>query len=57
MLQPRVSDISHHNTVTDFTTTGLWGIIHKATQGTGYRDPNYVGRRPLVAAAGMLLGA
>lgn len=56
-LQPRVTDISHHNTVTDLRASGLWGVIHKATQGSGYRDPTYVKRRPMAAAAGMLWGA
>lgn len=60
MLQPRVTDISHHNKVTDLRATanaGVWGIIHKATQGTGYRDPTYTQRRPLAQAAGMLWAA
>jgi lysozyme len=59
-MQPRVTDISHHNTVTDLhaaAAAGVWGVIHKATQGTGYRDPTYVQRRPKVAEAGMLWGA
>lgn len=60
MIQPRVTDISHHNTVVDLHATaaaGVWGVIHKATQGTGYRDPTYVVRRQPVADAGMLWGA
>lgn len=59
-LQPRVTDISHHNTVTDLRATanaGVWGVIHKATQGTGFRDKTYPQRRPLARAAGMLWGA
>lgn len=59
-LQPRVTDISHHNTVTDLRATanaGIWGVIHKATQGTGFRDKTYNTRRALARAAGMLWGA
>lgn len=60
LLQPRVTDISHHNTVTDLRATaaaGIWGVIHKATQGTGFRDKTYNTRRSLARAAGMLWGA
>lgn len=60
MLQPRVTDISHHNTVTDLRASanaGLWGVIHKATQGTGFRDKTYNQRRQLARAAGLLWGA
>lgn len=59
-LTPRVTDISHHNTVTNLRATaaaGIWGVIHKATQGTSYRDPDYVRRRQQVLQAGMLWGA
>lgn len=59
-LQPRVTDISHHNTVTDLRATavaGIWGVIHKATQGTGFRDKRYTERRGLARAAGLLWGA
>ncbi len=57
---PRVADISHHNVVSDLSLSvkaGLWGIIHKATQGVAYADPFYAPRRKLVADAGMLWGA
>ena len=60
MQQPRVVDISHHNTVHDLHATansGIWGIIHKATQGASYRDPTYAQRRRPVLDAGMLWGA
>ena len=49
-VTPRVIDISHHNEVYDFkmvATAGVWGVIHKATQGKAYVDPNYAGRRVL----------
>lgn len=57
---PRVADISHHNMVGDLANTaqaGVWGIIHKATQGAAYADPLYAARRKLALAAGMLWGA
>ncbi len=60
MLSPRVTDISHHNTVTDLKATamaGVWAVIHKATQGTSYRDPTYAQRRGPANEAGMLWGA
>lgn len=60
MLQPRVTDLSHHNTITDLRAAagaGLWGVINKATQGTTYRDPSYAQRRSQVLDAGMLWAA
>jgi len=60
LLTPRVTDISHHNTVTDLkaaAAAGLWGVIHKATQGTVYRDSTYVQRRAPAHDAGLLWGA
>lgn len=59
-MQPRVIDISHHNTVTSFDDVaahGVWGVIHKATQGSRYRDPDYAVRRTAANAAGLLWGA
>lgn len=59
-MTPRVVDISHHNTVVDLKATaaaGVWGIIHKSSQGAAYRDPNYAGRRSPAVAAGLLWGA
>lgn len=57
---PNVLDISHHNTINDFAAlkaAGVWGIIHKCTQGTGYVDPLYASRRKLATDAGLLWGA
>jgi lysozyme len=59
-MQPRVVDISHHNTVKDFgavAAAGIWGIIHKATQGKAYPDPDYDAHRVAATAAGLLWGA
>lgn len=59
-LIPHVIDISHHNTVKDFTlakASGIVGVIHKATQGKAYADPEYDARRFLAESAGLLWGA
>lgn len=59
-MTPRVVDISHHNTVNDLKATamaGVWGVIHKSSQGRGYRDPDYASRRAQAKAAGLLWGA
>jgi lysozyme len=55
-----VVDLSHFNNVTDFNTVkaaGIVGVIHKATQGTEERDPEYQARRPEAQAAGLWWGA
>src|SRR4051812_1451153 len=60
VMQPRVIDISHHNTVHDLQATaeaGVWAIIHKASQGSKYRDPDYSARRALAKTAGLRWGA
>jgi lysozyme len=59
-MQPRVVDISHHNIVKDLgaaAAAGIWGVIHKASQGKAYADPDYDARRVAASAAGMLWGA
>ncbi len=60
ILIPRAIDISHHNSVTDFGAvagSGVWGVIHKATQGRAYADPDYDSRRIRAIAAGLFWGA
>lgn len=57
---PRVVDISHHNIVKDFAlvaAAGIWGVIHKASQGRAYGDPDYAMRRKAAVNAGLLWGA
>lgn len=59
-MTPRVVDTSHHNTVNDLSATaaaGVWGVIHKATQGSSYIDPDYDKRRKMALNAGLLWGA
>jgi lysozyme len=63
-MQRRINviDMYHGNAVAApafamMKETGLYGIIHKASQGTGYRDPAYAARRKAAQAAGLLWGA
>lgn len=59
-MDARVVDLSHYNNVTSFpavAAAGVWGIIHKATQGVGYVDSRYALRRPVALAAKLLWGA
>lgn len=61
-MQVKVLDISHHNTIApdgfqQMAAFGIRGIIHKATQGTGYIDQEYAPRRQAALAAGLLWGA
>ena len=65
MIQLKVLDLSHHNDgprggPIDFQALaafGIKGIIHKASQGTGFRDRMYQIRRRDATAAGLLWGA
>lgn len=55
-----VVDLSHHNASVDFAAlgaAGIVGILHKATQGTGYADPTYAARQPQARSAGLRWGA
>ncbi|HTJ64481.1 MAG TPA: glycoside hydrolase family 25 protein [Alphaproteobacteria bacterium] len=56
-----VIDISHLNTVTDFTlirqNSHIHGILHKASEGGDWVDDAYTMRRPQAEAAGILWGA
>lgn len=55
-----VIDLSHFNTVTSFSEVkagGVVGVIHKATQGTGWMDPTYASRKEQALAAGLWWGA
>lgn len=57
-----VIDMYHGNAVanSNFPTlkaNGVFGIIHKASQGLNYRDPAYAMRRTAAQAAGLLWGA
>jgi GH25 family lysozyme M1 (1,4-beta-N-acetylmuramidase) len=55
-----VVDLSHFDTITDLNaakSAGLAGIVYKASQGSGYKDPTYAGVRGQALAAGLLWGA
>jgi len=56
----KVIDISHHNDVNDWGAVyaaGIRGVIHKATESTGYTDPTYLARCAPAMRAGLLWGA
>ena len=60
IIKPDVIDLSVHNAVKDFTEVkayGVKGIIHKATEGTGFVDKRYRERREAARNAGLLWGA
>lgn len=55
-----VIDISHHNTVSSFEqakNSGVYGVIHKATQGVSYVDPALSANRKGIEAQALLFGA
>jgi GH25 family lysozyme M1 (1,4-beta-N-acetylmuramidase) len=59
-INPLVVDLSHHNDVADFgkvKASGIAGIIHKATEATGFVDNMYAVRRGPAMNAGLLWGA
>jgi lysozyme len=58
-LNGMVIDLSHWNEVTDWGAVaayGTRGVIHKFSQGKGYRDPNFDDARRESKANGMLFG-
>ena len=55
-----VVDMYHGDRVVSFARAkqaGIYGIIHKASEGAGMVDPKYARRRPRARAAGLLWGA
>jgi lysozyme len=55
-----IIDISHHNANPDFqqaVEAGIVGVIHKATQGTGFTDNMYETNKQKALDAGLLWGA
>jgi len=55
-----VIDISHHNGRVDLqraAADGILGVIHKATQGSGFADAMYAKNRRAAASADLLWGA
>jgi GH25 family lysozyme M1 (1,4-beta-N-acetylmuramidase) len=61
-ISPRIIDISHYNEVQigGFTAAakfGIWGLIHKATEGNGGKDAFYPVRRNPAIITPLLWGA
>lgn len=55
-----IIDLSHHNGDVDLVAAkvdGILGVIHKATQGTTYRDPVYDLNHQRATQAGLFWGA
>jgi len=53
---PIAIDLSHHNTVSSFTSVAaddVIAVVHKATEGTTYVDDKYAERRKAALAAGL----
>jgi len=59
-INRKVLDLSHHNSVSSWQQVrgaGIVGIIHKATEGATYTDPDYLKRAHDAMNAGLLWGA
>jgi lysozyme len=55
-----IIDLSHHNGKVDLALAagdGIMGVIHKATQGLSFVDPEYLKNRDNALDAGLLWGA
>ena len=62
VMVPRVVDIYWGDNVAGnnfqpAADAGVWGVIHKASQGTSMRDKKYAERRKAILEAGLLHGA
>ena len=59
-VNPMVIDLSHWDPADDYgavKSSGIHGVIYKATQGGGYTDDTYVSQRSAARAAGLKWGA
>ena len=59
-INAMVVDLSHWDPANDYNAVkndGIVGVIYKATQGTNYTDPTYVGQQRAAKAAGLRWGA
>ena len=55
-----IIDVSHRNSIHDFSKvkqSGIFGIIHKATQGHHYTDPTFANNTLNAQKAGLCVGA
>ena len=60
MIKNVIVDLSHWNENVNFKLAkedGILGVIHKATQGSGYVDPTYAERKKAAEEEGILWGA
>jgi lysozyme len=60
MATNTIVDLSHHNASPNFVQAfagGITGVLHKATEGLGFVDPEYAARRGPAQAAGLMWGA
>lgn len=59
MIVPNIADFNHANSVnfTQLVGSGIWGVILKARQGTGFGDPAYNSRAKMAKSLGLLVGA
>lgn len=58
-IKPRVIDVSHYNiirTMQGAVDLGIWGVIHKATEGSSIVDSKLHARKFLTDEAGLLWG-
>lgn len=59
-MTPRVVDLYHGDRITDLQAvkdSGIWGVIHKATEGLSTTDKKYATRRAWAKESGLLWGA
>jgi len=55
-----IIDLSHHNKISSFDEAradGIFGVLHKATQGATFVDPTYTSHRTDAVKAGLKWGA
>ncbi len=60
MIKNVIVDLSHWNENVNFKLAkedGILGVIHKATQGSGYVDPTYAERKKAAEEEGLMWGA
>ena len=60
MIIPNIADFNHNNNPVNFTeiaAAGIWGVIMKARQGLGFKDPAYAKRYAAAKSVGLLVAA
>jgi lysozyme len=58
-IVPNIADLNHANPVnfTEIAAAGIWGVIMKATQGIGFKDPAYSKRYAAAKQVGIMVAA